>query len=118
MTQCPCICAADIAAYVKPTDRRRIKLTGWATDRWTGTWSSCRAGAGRARWGRCLDLNAFFEVTGKDPVEVTAADVFEFPPGQRALARSMIPTTARQAGGRPVCLCIASAGRDRPLLPR
>jgi hypothetical protein len=25
-----------------------------------------------------FDLKAFFEVTGKDPVEVTAADVFEF----------------------------------------
>jgi hypothetical protein len=25
-----------------------------------------------------FDLKGFFEVTGKDPVEVTAADVFEF----------------------------------------
>lgn len=33
-------------------------------------------------------------------------------------ARSAIPTTAEQAGGRAVCLCIASAGRGHPLLPR
>jgi hypothetical protein len=29
-----------------------------------------------------------------------------------------IPATAEQAGGQAVCLCIASAGCERPLLPQ
>jgi hypothetical protein len=28
-----------------------------------------------------------------------------------------IPATAEQAAARPVCLCIVSAGRDRPHMP-
>ena len=37
---------------------------------------------------------------------------------QELRAPLAIPATAEQAVARPVCLCIASSGRDRPLLPR
>jgi hypothetical protein len=37
---------------------------------------------------------------------------------QELSARLAIPTTAEQAGGQAVCLCIASAGRECALLPR
>jgi hypothetical protein len=36
---------------------------------------------------------------------------------QELLAPLAIPSTAEQAGGRAVCLCIASTGREHPLLP-
>jgi hypothetical protein len=36
---------------------------------------------------------------------------------QDVSAPSAIPATAEQAAGQTVCLCIASAGRERPLLP-
>jgi hypothetical protein len=59
-------------------------VTGWASRWWTGIWSSWRAGAGRIRLRAvAFDLKAFFTVTGKDPVQVTAADVFEFMAHQR-----------------------------------
>src|SRR5262249_24564803 len=37
---------------------------------------------------------------------------------QELSAPLAIPTTAEQAGGQAACLCIGSAGRDRPLLPQ
>src|SRR5207237_9290403 len=36
---------------------------------------------------------------------------------QELSAPLAIPTTAEQAGVQAVCLCIGSAGRERPLLP-
>ena len=36
----------------------------------------------------------------------------------RASVPSAIPTTAEQPESRAACLCIANAGRGRPLLPR
>jgi len=44
-----------------------------------------------------FDLKAFFTVTGKDPVEVTAADVFEFPAGQRG-DRTVVRLADRESG--------------------
>jgi hypothetical protein len=55
-----------------------------------------------------FDLKVFFAVTGKDPVEVTAADVFEFLAHQRG-DRSVVRLADRESGlsartgGRP-CL--------------
>ena len=54
-------------------------MTGW----WTGIWSSWRAGAAEHAAGGGFDLKAFFTVIPKDPVAVTAADVFEFLAHQR-----------------------------------
>ena len=42
-----------------------------------------------------FDLKAFFTVTGKDPVEVTAADVFEFLAQQRGIGRWRARTESR-----------------------
>src|SRR5580704_13063473 len=44
-----------------------------------------------------FDLKAFFAVTGKDPVEVTAADVFEFLAHQRG-DRSVVRLVDRESG--------------------
>src|SRR5436305_7526451 len=44
-----------------------------------------------------FDLKAFFAVTGKDPVEVTAADVFEFLADQRG-DRTVIRLADRESG--------------------
>ena len=44
-----------------------------------------------------FDLKAFFMVTGKDPVEVTAADVFEFLADQRG-DRSVVRLADRESG--------------------
>ena len=44
-----------------------------------------------------FDLKAFFAVTGKDPVQVTAADVFEFLAHQRG-DRAVIRLADRESG--------------------
>jgi len=44
-----------------------------------------------------FDLKAFFAVTGKDPVEVTAADVFEFLADQRG-DRTVVRLADRESG--------------------
>src|SRR5690348_7454659 len=44
-----------------------------------------------------FDLKAFFMVTGKDPVEVTAADVFDFLAAQRG-DRSVVRLADRESG--------------------
>jgi len=44
-----------------------------------------------------FDLKAFFAVIGKDPVEVTAADVFEFLADQRG-DRTVIRLADRESG--------------------
>ncbi len=44
-----------------------------------------------------FDLKAFFAVTGKDPVEVTAADVFEFLADQRR-DRTVVRLSDRESG--------------------
>src|SRR5437764_14325597 len=58
-------------------------------------------GAGRCRPDTlravAFDLKAFFVVTGKDPVEVTAADVFEFLAHQRG-DRTVVRLADRESG--------------------
>src|SRR5437763_12350873 len=44
-----------------------------------------------------FDLKTFFAVTGKDPVEVTAADVFEFLADQRG-ERTVVRLADRESG--------------------
>jgi integrase/recombinase XerD len=44
-----------------------------------------------------FDLKAFFTVIGKDPVQVTAADVFEFLADQRG-DRSVVRLADRESG--------------------
>ena len=44
-----------------------------------------------------FDLKAFFAVTGKDPVEVTAADVFDFLADQRG-DRTVVRLADRESG--------------------
>src|SRR3974390_3928897 len=44
-----------------------------------------------------FDLKAFFAVTGKDPVDVTAADVFEFLAHQRG-DRTVVRLADRESG--------------------
>jgi hypothetical protein len=44
-----------------------------------------------------FDLKVFFSVTGKDPVEVAAADVFEFLTGQRG-DRAVVRLADRESG--------------------
>src|SRR5213078_4945430 len=44
-----------------------------------------------------FDLKAFFAVTGKDPVQVTAADVFDFLADQRG-DRSVVRLVDRESG--------------------
>ena len=44
-----------------------------------------------------FDLKAFFSVTGKDPVEITAADVFEFLAHQRG-DRAVVRLADRESG--------------------
>jgi integrase/recombinase XerD len=57
--------------------------------------------AGRARPNTlravAFDLKTFFTVIGKDPVEVTAADVFEFLADQRG-DRSVVRLADRESG--------------------
>jgi integrase/recombinase XerD len=65
---------------------------------WTGIWSSWRAGAGRTRHRAvAFDLKAFFAVTGKGPVEVTAKDVFDFLAHQRG-DRTVVRLVDRESG--------------------
>jgi hypothetical protein len=63
------------------------------------------AGADRIRCGAAaFDLKAFFEVARKDPVEVTAADVFDFladQRGDRMVARWRAGSPARRRGRLP-----------------
>src|SRR5215467_2846618 len=44
-----------------------------------------------------VDLKAFFAVTGKDPVQVTAADVFDFLADQRG-DRTVVRLADRESG--------------------
>ena len=59
--------------------------------------------AGRARpntlqvWALAFDLKAFFSVVSADPVEVTAADVFEFLAHQR-VDRGVVRLADRKSG--------------------
>ena len=55
-----------------------------------------------------FDLKAFFAVTGKDPVEVTAADVFEFladQRGDRTVVRLADPGVGACRRGRSPAAC-------------
>jgi site-specific recombinase XerC len=73
-------------------------VTGWASGWRTGIWSSwpgrCRPNTLRAV---AFDLKAFFTVTGKEPVEITAADVFEFLAHQRG-DRTVVRLADRESG--------------------
>ena len=58
--------------------------TSWVTRWWTATWSSSPGGL-RSNSLRAVafDLKTFFSVIDKEPVEVVAADIFEFLADQR-----------------------------------
>src|SRR2546423_13877548 len=64
-----------------------------------GRYRECVAGRCRPDTLRAVafDLKAFFAVIGKDPVEVTAADVFEFLADQRG-DRTVIRLADRESG--------------------
>ncbi len=80
----------------------------WATGWWTAIWSSWRAGPGRTRLRAvAFDLKAFFAVVGKDPVEVTPVDVFDFLAHQRG-DRSVVRLADGESGlsaGRSPAAC-------------
>jgi hypothetical protein len=56
-----------------------------------------RGGAARARCGGGLDPKAFFAVTGKEPVEVAAANVFDFLAHHRG-DRTLVRLADRESG--------------------
>jgi hypothetical protein len=60
-----------------------------------------------------FDLKAFFTVIAKDPVEVTAADVFEFLAHQRG-DRSVVRLTGKLPGRPWPVVCPPGRGERRP----
>src|SRR5271166_5259135 len=70
------------------------------TSSWTRTWSLW-PGEAEHTGAVAFDLKAFFTVIGKDPVQVTAADVFEFLADQRG-DRSVIRLADRESGLPPL----------------
>ncbi len=62
---------------------------------WTVIWSSCRAARPNTLRAVAFDLRAFFTVVAKDPVAVSAADVFEFLADQRG-DRSVVRLADRE----------------------
>jgi len=86
-------------------------VTVWSPTDGPVPWSLWRAGAGPNTLGAVgFDLNAFFEVTGKDPVEGTVADVFDFlgpPAGDRTVVRLADRSRAVGTDDRPPLLSAA-----------
>src|SRR5258708_19208550 len=64
-----------------------------------------------------FDLKTFFAVVGKDPVEVTAVDVFDFLAHQRG-DRSVVRLADRESGlsARTIAPRLSSAPRPLPYL--
>src|SRR6266704_3568600 len=74
--------------------RRRDVLATGALCSASVSWPRCGPNTLRAV---AFDLKAFFSVTGKDPVEVTAADVFDFLAHQRG-DRTVVRLADRESG--------------------
>ena len=82
MSSFPCL-----ARFVSGSGQVRYRLGDRLVDRYLEFVAGrCRPNTLRAV---AFDLKTFFSVTGKDPVEVTAADVFEFLAHQRAIGNDL-----------------------------
>ena len=82
MSSFPCL-----VRFVSGSGQVRYRLGERLVDRYLEFVAGrCRPNTLRAV---AFDLKAFFAVLGKDPVEVTAADVFEFLANQRGDRRSV-----------------------------
>jgi len=90
MSSFPCL-----ARFVSGSGQVRYRLGDKLVDRYLEFVAGrCRPNTLRAV---AFDLKAFFTVTGKDPVEVTAADVFEFLAHQRG-DRTVVRLADRESG--------------------
>jgi integrase/recombinase XerD len=90
MSSFPCL-----VRFVSGSGQVRYRLGERLVDRYLEFVAGrCRPNTLRAV---AFDLKAFFAVTGKDPVEVTAADVFEFLAHQRG-DRSVVRLVDRESG--------------------
>src|SRR5437016_866270 len=90
MSSFPCL-----ARFVSGSGQVRYRVGGRLVDRYLEFVAGrCRPNTLRAV---AFDLKAFFAVTGKDPVEVTAADVFEFLAHQRG-DRTVVRLADRESG--------------------
>jgi hypothetical protein len=90
MSSFPCL-----VRFVSGSGQVRYRLGERLVDRYLEFVAGrCRPNTLRAV---AFDLKAFFVVTGKDPVEVTAADVFDFLADQRG-GRAVIRLADRESG--------------------
>jgi integrase/recombinase XerD len=90
MSSFPCL-----VRFVSGSGQVRFRLGDRLVDRYLEFVAGrCRPNTLRAV---AFDLKAFFEVTGKDPVEVSAADVFEFLAHQRG-DRTVVRLADRESG--------------------
>src|SRR5215471_9156754 len=90
MSSFPCL-----ARFVSGSGQVRYRLGERLVDRYLEFVAGrCRPNTLRAV---AFDLKAFFAVTGKGPVEVTAADVFEFLAHQRG-DRTVVRLADRESG--------------------
>src|SRR5260370_35619823 len=90
MSSFPCL-----ARFVSGSGQVRYRLGDRLVDRYLEFVAGrCRPNTLRAV---AFDLKAFFTVIGKDPVEVTAADVFEFLDHPRG-GRSVVRLAGRESG--------------------
>ena len=90
MSSFPCL-----ARFVPGSGQVRYRLGDRLVDRYLEFVAGrCRPNTLRAV---VFDLKAFFTVVAKDPVEVTAADVFEFLADQRG-DRTVVRLADREAG--------------------
>ena len=90
MSSFPCL-----VRFVSGSGQVRYRLGDRLADRYLEFVAGrCRPNTLRAV---AFDLKAFFSVTGKDPVEITAADVFEFLAHQRG-DRTVVRLADRESG--------------------
>jgi integrase/recombinase XerD len=90
MSSFPCL-----VRFVSGSGQVRYRLGDRLVDRYLEFVAGrCRPNTLRAV---AFDLKAFFSVTGKDPVEITAADVFEFLAHQRG-DRTVVRLADRESG--------------------
>ena len=90
MSSFPCL-----VRFVSGSGQVRYRLGDRLADRYLEFVAGrCRPNTLRAV---AFDLKTFFTVTGKDPVEVTAADVFDFLADQRG-DRTVVRLTDRESG--------------------
>jgi len=101
MSSFPCL-----ARFVSGSGQVRYRLGDRLVDRYLEFVAGrCRPNTLRAV---AFDLKAFFEVTGKDPVEVTAADVFEFLAHQRG-DRTVVRASSGSVSSLTACTCPAGS---------